>query len=184
MKGVLPAILLIALCSACGVAPQPESNRTVAAYEVPLPTVAERHQFLEVLRGEAVAAGFHVDAATEEELRILSEVSPLTMNASIWRGDNDEEIVASAMNPPTEPDRIWITFAKGKNPARFSAFRLRLMRAIARRWPETLSLPIMPTGAIPNPTDMKRTPSGYGVKPSESWRYQEPTAPPAAPSAP
>lgn len=55
------------------------------------------------------------------------------------------------------------------------------MRVIVQHWPETLPLPIMPTGAIPNPDDMERTPSGYIVKPSEAFRYQLPKAPPAAP---
>lgn len=173
-------IVVTLFCLSCCVQPQPESHRTVTAYEVPLSTVAERHRFLDLLRREAAAFGFHVDAATDEELRVVSEVSPLTINAAIWRGE-DEEIIASAMNPPTEPDRTWITFAKGENPALSAAFRKRLTRAIIRYWPQMLSLPIMPTGAIPNPEDMERTPSGYAVKASERWRYEEPKAPPAAP---
>lgn len=181
MKGLVLALFVALLGAGCGPVPQRESMRTVAAFDVPLSTVADRNAFLAVLRREATAAGFHLDAATEEELRILSQVSPLTMNAAIWRGEDDEEIMASAMNPPTAPGRIWITFPKGEDPQRSAAFRRQLMREIVRHWPETLPLPIMPTGAIPHPEDMLRTPSGYVVKPSEEYRYQLPKEPPAAP---
>lgn len=172
---------LLAICTACGPVHHPESIRTIAAFEVPLPTVVERHQFIEVLRREAAAAGLHVDAVSDEDLHILSQISPLTMNAAIWRGD-DEEMVASAINPPTRPEKVWITFAQGERPGQFTAFRHGLMRKIIQHWPETLPLPIMPTGAIPNPHDMDRTPSGYVVKPSERWRYEFPKEPPAAQS--
>ncbi len=180
MKLLLPMLAAL-LCVGCGTVPQRESNKTVAAFDIPLPSLAERHRFLDVLRREAGAAGFHVDSATDEELDTLSQVVPLTMNATIWRGDNDEEIIASALSAYREQGRIWITFSKGENPDRSAAFRQRLMQEIIRLWPETLALPIMPTGAIPLPEDMLRTPSGYVVKPSEEYRYQLPKAPPAAP---
>lgn len=46
------------------------------------------------------------------------------------------------------------------------------MRQIMLRWPHTLSLPIMPTGAIPLHRDLIRTPNGCVVKPSEAHRYE------------
>jgi hypothetical protein len=46
------------------------------------------------------------------------------------------------------------------------------MREIMLRWPGTLSLPIMPTGAIPLPRDLVRTPNGYIVDPSEAHKYR------------
>ena len=177
----IAAILCVAVVSSNQPVRQRESQNTVAAFDVPLPTATDREQFLGVLRREAAAAGFHFDAVSDQDLRIMSQVSPLTMNASISRRENGFEFVASAMNPPTEPGRIWITFAKGEDPQRSAAFRQRLMRVIIQRWPETLSLPIMPTGAIPNPEDLLRTRSGYVIKPSEEFRYQLPKEPPAAP---
>ena len=66
MRSIAATLLLLA-CTACGVAPQPENIRTVAAFEVPLPTPAEREAFLTLLRRESEVHGFHVDAATTEE---------------------------------------------------------------------------------------------------------------------
>jgi hypothetical protein len=46
----------------CGVSTsQPESAKTVAAFEIPLPSEADRNQFLSVLRAAAEADGMHVD---------------------------------------------------------------------------------------------------------------------------
>lgn len=84
---------LLLFCSACEGARQPDSIRTVAAFEVPLPTAAERVEFLALLRREAEAKGYHLDAGTEEELQSLSDVSPMTLHAGVWRGKDDEENV-------------------------------------------------------------------------------------------
>ena len=74
------------ICAGCGVAEQPKWAETVAAYEVPLPTAADKVRFIELLTQAAEAEGFHVDAATPHELAVQSEVSPITFNASVWRG--------------------------------------------------------------------------------------------------
>lgn len=70
--------------------------------------------------------------------------------------------------------QVWITFSRGEDPALSSKFRERAMRVIELRRPDTLSLPIMPAGAIPLRADLVRTPAGYIVKPSESDKYQVP----------
>lgn len=98
----------------------------------------------------------------------------MTMHAAVWRGKDDAENVVLAMDFQDHPGKIWITFAKGEDPQRFTNFREGLMPKVFRRWPQTLSLPIMPTGAIPLPSDMVRTPSGYEVKPSAKSRYELP----------
>lgn len=164
-------IFLSLFCAACGVAPQSESNRTVAAFEVPLPTSTDKAAFIDLLSRQAKAYGFHVDAASPAELKQLSDVSPITMNATVWRG-NDEEVVASAMDFRDHIGRVWISFAKGKERQQFAAFRNALMPRIKSHWPETTSLPIMPNGAIPLTADLVRTSSGYEVKPSAASKYQ------------
>jgi hypothetical protein len=63
-------------------------------------------------------------------------------------------------------------FFRGKDPALASRFRESVTREIMLRWPETLSLPIMPTGTIPLYSDLIRTPNGYIVNPSEAHRYE------------
>jgi hypothetical protein len=70
------------------------------------------------------------------------------MNATVWQGANDAEAIASAMDQPDHLGQVWISFFRGKDPALNSSLRENVMREITRRWPDTLSLPIMPTGAI------------------------------------
>lgn len=159
--------------TACGVA-QPESARTVAAFEVPLPSETDRNEFLSGLAAAAKAEGMHVDAASTQELEREAKVSPefeMTMNATVWRGPNDNEAMASAMDHRDHLGRVWIAFFRGQDPTVAKRFRERAMRYITLRWPGTLSLPIMPTGAIPLSRDLIRTPNGYVVNPSEARKY-------------
>lgn len=161
------------ICAACAVAEQPEWARTVAAYEVPLPTAADKARFLGLLKREAEGVGFHVDAATPEELKVLSEVSPMTFSASVWRGEDDEESMLSAMDFKDRIGRVWIGFPRGQDPHRSTQFRERLVFKIRAIWPETASLPIMPSGAIPLIADLIRTPSGYVVNPAAAAKYND-----------
>lgn len=167
----LPILLLLVLAG-CGVTKQPKSAKTVAAYEIPLPTTADKNRFLELLSRNARADGFHVDAATPEELKAQSDVSPITLNATVWRGANDEEPIASAMDFKDHIGRVWLSFSLGEDPGRSSDFRSKLMLQIEKIWPGTMSLPIMPNGAIPLTNDLRRTPSGYVVKPSAAEKYR------------
>jgi hypothetical protein len=174
MRWILAATLWIG-ASACGVAPQPESAKTVAAFEVPLPSQADRKEFLCILRNVAEAEGMHVDATSNEELERQAGVSPafkMTMNATVWKGTRDDEPIASAMDGPDHLGHVWISFFKGEDPALNSRFREHAMREIMRNWPEALSLPIMPTGAIPHPRDLIRMPEGYVVNPNEAQKYE------------
>ena len=166
------ALAILLVCSGCGVAPQPESNRTVAAFEIPLSTEGERHEMLALLSQEAAAYGYHVDASNAEELKQLSEVSPMTIHAAVWRGKNDEESIASIMDHEDHLGRAWLTFAKGQRPERSAEFREKVMQRIKRRWPKTLSLPIMPSGGIPNPYQLRRTDDGYKLNPEYASNYQ------------
>ena len=173
MRRIITVIVCI-LASACGVAPQPESIQTVAAFEVPLPSQAERKRFLSVLRDVAEDHAMHVDAATQEELERKARVSPefkMTMNAAVWRGTSDDQPIASAMDQPDHLGQVWISFARGEDPALSNRFREATMSQIMRNWPETLSLPIMPTGAIPLHRDLIKAPKGYVVDPTKSYKH-------------
>jgi hypothetical protein len=163
--------LLFLLGAACGTAPQSESRRTVAAYEVPLPTAADKAEFLDLLRRAAETNGYHVDAASPSELKTMSEVSPITFSASIWRGDG-EESMASAMDFRDRIGRVWLAFPTGNDPDSSTRFRESLVPQIREAWPETASLPIMPSGAIPLTDDLVRTPTGYEVLPTAASKYQ------------
>ena len=146
----------------------------MAAYEIPLPSQAERERFLSVLRDLAENHAMHVDSASKEELENMAKASPnfmMTMNASVWRGKNDDESIASAMDRPDHLGQVWISFSKGEDPALNKRFREAAMSLIMQKWPETLSLPIMPTGAIPLHKDLVKTPQGYVVNPAAAHKY-------------
>ena len=136
---------------------------------------AHREQFLSVLRAAAEVEGMHVDAESGKDLENEAKVSPnfkMTMKAAVWRGSNDNEAVASAMDQFDHLGQVWLMFSRGKDPAMVARFRERAMHGIMVHWPSTLSLPIMPTGAIPLRRDLIRTATGYTVKPSEAQKYE------------
>ena len=171
LRLVLSLSLVCGACGACGVAEQPKWATTVAAYEVPLPTSSDKQRFLTLLKKQANASGFHVDAATEADLKAASEVSPQTFNAAVWRG-KDEESIASAMDFEDRLGFVWILFSLGQDEDRSRRFREGLISAIKKDWPQTASLPIMPNGGIPLSDDLIRTRSGYIVKPAAASKYQ------------
>jgi hypothetical protein len=171
-------IVMVAICAVivgCGAAQQPESAKTVAAFEVPLPSEADRNGFLSVLRGAAELDGMHVDSVDRKELEREAKVNQAfkkTMLAAVWRGPNDEEAIASAMDQFDHLGRVWLMFSRGEDPPMAARFRERAMHQIMLHWPDTLALPIMPTGAIPLASDLVRTPTGYVVKSSEAHKYE------------
>ena len=127
---------------------------------------------MSLLSQEAKAEGFHVDSASADELKQLSEVSPITINAAVWRGKDDDEAVASVMDGADHLGLAWLTFSESEEPERTARFREKAMRRIMLRWPATLSLPIMPTGSIPNPYQLQRTNEGYKLRPEFASNYQ------------
>lgn len=171
-RPILVSILLAVV--GCGVAHQPESRRTVAAFEVPLPFEQERNEFLSLVRREAEAQGLHLDAATSTELESISDGGRFftqTMRATVYRGPTDDHAEVVMMDMPDHLGQVWLMFSKGEDPELARAFRDRLMLKITQRWPETLSLPVMPTGAIPNRYQLRRTPDGYKLDPDEVSGY-------------
>lgn len=169
------AALACSIVSAC-VVEQPESARTVAAYEVPLPSEQDRTEFLSVVSEVARAEGLHLDSATQQELRRTAETIPtaeMTVHAAVWRGETDDESEAVIMDQHDHIGQVWIMFSLGEDPQLATRFRERVMREITARWPETLSLPIMPNGVIPLHADLVRTPDGYIVDPAAAPKYAE-----------
>lgn len=143
----------------------------VAAFEVPLPAAADKADFVKLLRSVSAAHGLHVDVASPADLRRMSAVSPITLNASVWRGD-DEESVLSAMDFADHLGRVWLTFHQGDSRKRFAGFRNDLMPKIRRRWPGTAALPITADGGLPLARDLLRTPTGYVVHPAAQAKYR------------
>jgi hypothetical protein len=141
-----------------------------------------------LLRRDAEAEGFHLDASTAEELKWQSEVSPISINAAVWRGKDDDESVASVMDGPDHLGFAWLTFSKSEEPARTARFRDRVMKRIVQRWPNTATLPITPSGGLPLREDLVLTSQGYRVKRQAASTYGFPAssalladAPPTSP---
>lgn len=81
----------------------------MAAFAVPLRSEADRNQFLSILRAAAEPEGMHVDAESARDLAQEAKVGPLfanTMNAAVWRGANDDEVVASALDLPDKLGQV------------------------------------------------------------------------------
>jgi hypothetical protein len=170
-------ILLIAICAmstGCE-RPQPESIKTAAAYSVPLRSDQDRNELLSILRAVAKGEGAHLDASNQQQLESMAPNIVMTIHAAVWRGSTDDELVASIMDDG-HLSQAWIMFSRGTNPKAASRFREHAMREIVRRWPDTLSLPIMPNGSIPLYSDLIQTPGGYVVAPSAASKYALKTA--------
>lgn len=170
----MATLVILMACVSCGVAPQPDSIRTVAAYEIPLPAKGERDELIRLLHRLAESDGLHVDAATDEELRQTAEAIPeakMTVHAAVWRGAGDEHSEAVIMDQADHLGQVWIMFSKGEDPLLAKRFRDKAVKEIFARWPATLALPIMPTGAIPLRRDLVRTENGYEVAHSAAARY-------------
>ena len=171
----LAAFLTCSIVAGCFVA-QPQSAKVVAAYEISLQSEEDRVEFLAIIRMTASAEGLHVDSATQQELQRTADIRPtaeMTMHAAVWRGSKDDESEAVIMDQYDHLGRVWIMFSKGEDPQLATRFRERVMREIMARWPESLSLPIMPNGAIPLSADLIRTPDGYIVDPSAASKYSK-----------
>ena len=171
---MLALLTMLLAASACGVATQPVSNETVAAFEVPLPQAQDRAAFLTILRDVARAEGAHVDAANDNELLDTGAAMPAakkTIHAAVWRGSDDKESWAVIMDEADHLGQVWIMFSRGEDEKQARRFQERAMREIKDRWPDTLSLPIIDRRTIPLHRDLVKTPDGYRVDPSAASTY-------------
>lgn len=174
---VSSALLCIALPAGCIWAlqpvPQPESGRTVAAFEVPLNTAADRAEFLAILGREAAAEGLNISSESEEALERWNEMSPdfrRTISVDIWRDDartGNEARVSDQFHPGD----VWISFKQGEDPATALRFRERMMRQTFNRWPGTLPIPVAATGALPHKRDLVLGDRGYEIDPRSLSEY-------------
>ncbi|MBT0670979.1 hypothetical protein HT136_21645 [Novosphingobium profundi] len=163
--------ILIALAPACAPAKPRPAQETLEAWDVPLPDAAARKGFLATLDAAARKQGYHLDAATDADVRAISPPGmPITLNAGVWRGRDDAEMMASAIEM-VRPGHAWITFLRGEDPARSARFRTALMAEIRHRWPQTARLPVLPAGNIPHPRDLERTATGYRLRPEAAAIY-------------
>ncbi|MFC5388542.1 hypothetical protein U0030_12005 [Brevundimonas bullata] len=177
---VLLAISLPAGCiRACQPIPQPESLRTVAAFEVPLTSAVDRANFLTILTAEARAEGLDLNVETAKEMERWAEMLPelrRSIHATVYRG-GDLRQTEAYVSDRSHLGHAWISFTKGEDPALARRFRERLMSRTVERWPETLSVPVAQTGSLPNKEDLVLGDHGYEIGPAEMAGYLCGTAP-------
>lgn len=181
---MLLAISLPAGCiRACQPILQPESLRTVAAFEVPLASAVDRANFLTILTAEARAEGLNLNVETAKEMERRAEMSPelrRSIHATVYRGGDPSQIEAY-VSDRSHLGHAWISFTKGEDPALARRFRERLVSRTVERWPETLSVPVAQTGSLPNKEDLVRGDHGYEIDPAKLAGYICGTAPGNAP---
>ena len=170
---------------ACQPVPQPESARTVAAFEVPLTTAVDRADFLTILAADAAAEGLDVKVETAEEMERNAEISPIrrsSIHAIVYRAGDIHQIEAR-VSDQFHLGHVWISFSQGEDVALARRFRDRLMSRTIERWPETLSVPVAQTGALPLKEDLVRGDHGYDIDPTKLAGYVCGTAPGNAPQS-
>lgn len=153
--------------------PQPESLRTVGAFEVPLTSAVDQADFLTILTTEAAAEGLDVNVETAEEMERWAEMSPelrRSIDATVYRGGDLRQTEAN-VSDQFHVGHAWISFTQGEDPALARRFRDRLMSRTIERWPETLSVPVAQTGSLPNKEDLVRGDQGYEIDPAKMAGY-------------
>lgn len=170
----VPAICLL------GCAPDQDAARYVEAIEIPLDVATERHELAELLSDEARRhSGLHVDdvstryARYHEDIELLRPDQRPTVSISVWRGEDDDELVAT-VDDLSHRGRVWATFLRGKNPEQEAPFREAAIELIRERWPNSKSLPILPSGGLPNEDHFVATDEGYKLRRSEAHNYDLP----------
>jgi hypothetical protein len=183
---VLLAISLPVGCMrACQPVPQPESASTVAAFEVPLTTAVDRADFLTILAAEAAAEGLYVKVETAEEMERRAEMSPIfrrSIHAIVYRGGDFHQAEAR-VSDQFHFGHVWISFSQGEDLELARRFRDQLMARTIERWPETLSVPVAQTGALPLKEDLVQGDHGYEIDPAKLAGYLCGTAPDNAPQS-
>lgn len=177
---VLLAISLPAGCiRACQPVPQPESLRTVAAFEVPLTTEVDRADFLSILNAEAAAEGLNLNVETAEEMARWAQTSPRlrrSIHATVYRA-GDLRQTEARVSDQFHLGHVWVSFNQGGDPTLARRFRDRLVSRIIERWPETLSVPVAQTGSLPQREDLVRGAQGYEMNSARMAGYNSGTAP-------
>lgn len=165
--------------------PQPQSARTVAAFEVPLTTAVDRADFLTILSAEAAAEDLDVKVETAQEMERWAEVSPdlrRSIHAIVYRG-GDLRQTEARVTDQFNFGHVSIVFSRGEDSALARRFRERLMSRTIERWPETISVPVAQTGSLPNTADLVRADHGYEIDPAKTAQYICGTAPGNAPQS-
>jgi hypothetical protein len=176
-------LAIVAAFAACA-PPDQESVRTVAAVEVPLRTAADRNELVAILRRHATAGdGLHVDDVTAEWIDFEAQMNTVAPSergsifVGVWLGANNDELVAD-VGDSGHRGRVWITFVKGQHPDIAAKFRATVITEVARTWPDAQPLPVLPSGGLALPADLRMTPAGYKIDAAAAAKYDLPVSSP------
>ncbi|MDZ4054296.1 MAG: hypothetical protein U1E24_13715 [Phenylobacterium sp.] len=108
-----------------------------------------------------------------------AEISPIvrgSIHAIVYRAGDIRQIEAR-VSDQFQLGHVWISFRQGEDVALARRFRERVMARTIERWPETLSVPVAQTGALPLKEDLVRGDHGYEIDPAKLAGYVCGTAP-------
>lgn len=163
----------------CSPAQQPEAP--AAATEISLRTPVDGADLITMLRQLAPLQGFHVDDVSakwrdfEQHVKDFPPAIQKTIYVGVWRGKDDDDLIVS-VDDGGHPGRAWITFYRGQQPKLAEQFWNALVGEIRGRWPDVLSIPILPSGGLPESNDLRLTPQGYKIVRSAAERYNLPAS--------
>jgi hypothetical protein len=147
------ALVLSALLAA-GCTPDQDAARYVEAIEIPLEVATEREELADLLSGEARRhPGLHVDdvsiryARYHEDIDLLEPNQRPTVSISVWRGEDDDELVAT-VGDVFHRGRVWATFLRGENPEQETPFREAAIATYRRIPIFSLQTDHVPTSAM------------------------------------
>jgi len=173
MVRIAPALAFGFLLQACGVVEQPASLPFVAAVEIDMRSPADRADLLAMLRRHAAAGGLHVDDVSEAAVRGDATLPPSlrkTIYVGVWRGTEDDDLEVS-VDDMGHLGRPWVAFSRGARPDLATPLREALLRDIGRRWPGARRVPVLPSGGLPLPDDLRPAPGGYRIARSAARNY-------------
>lgn len=171
MKRALALVSAVAL-TACGAAEQPEWIETVHAVGIKTSSPVDRRDLVATLEKVAREQGHHVDASTDAELEYVGAVHRQTINACAWKGRDDDETLACAMDFEDLPGLVYLTFNKGSEPKTNDAFREAALAALEVRFGPLPTIPIMSSGSLPLAQDLVLEDGHYTVDEHALDRYE------------
>jgi hypothetical protein len=172
--------LVVSALFAAACSPDQDAARYVEAIEIPLDVATEREELADLLSAEARRhPRLHVDdvsvryARYHQDIDLLEPHQRPTVSISVWRGEGDDELVAT-VGDVFHRGRVWATFLRGEDPEQETPFREAAIELIRERWPNSKSLPILPSGGLPNEEHFVLTDEGYKLRRSEAHNYDLP----------
>ncbi|RYG38291.1 MAG: hypothetical protein EON93_02335 [Burkholderiales bacterium] len=147
--------------------------RPAAAFKIVLTSEADRTVLLSVIEGVSREEGLRLEVSDSERLKQNAAFNGLleqSVHASVTRQASDR-LEAVLFDERDYLGRVWITFLPSDDPVSAKIFRERLVQKVRLSGLETLELPIMPNGSLPQPADLNRTPDGYAVSSEAESKY-------------